>query len=152
MREPRTASRVERPAPVPAPVPPAPLITEVGLDTSGPDVRVEFELNRPAGRGSYLVGLRAGDGDRTTIRHLTVSLRDGRVMGLATYDFGTLARTVHPRGGASCEGASVTALFPRASLAGLGEGRRITAYSSLNGQELQTGIPLTRVVTGGLRV
>ncbi|QCO98158.1 hypothetical protein FCN77_11175 [Arthrobacter sp. 24S4-2] len=152
MRDPRTASRVERPAPVPAPAPPAPLIAEVSVDTSGPDVRVEFELNRAAGRGSYLVGLRAGDAGRTTIRHLTVSLRDGRVTGLSTYDFGTVTRTVHPRGGASCVGASVTALFPRASLAGLGEDRRITAYSSLNGQELQTGIPLTRAVTGGLRL
>lgn len=152
MRDPRTASRVERLAPVPAPAPPAPLIAEVSLDTSGPDVRVEFELNRPAGRGSYLVGLRAGDAERTTIRHLTVSLRDGRVTGLSTYDFGTVTRTVHPRGGASCVGVSVTGLFPPASLAGLGEDRRITAYSSLNGRELQTGIPLTPVVTGGIRV
>lgn len=138
--------------PVPAPVPPAPLIAEVSVDTSGPDVRVAFELNRPAGRGSYLVGLRAGDGDRTTIRHLTVSFRDGRVTGLSTYDFGTGTRTLHPRGGASCTGLSVSALFPRASLAGLGEDRRITAYSSLNGRELQTGVPLTRAVTGGIRV
>ena len=141
-----------RSAPVPVPVPPVPLIAGVSVDTSGPDVRVDFELTRPAGRGSYLVGLRAGDGDRTTIRHLTVSLRDGRVTGLSTFDFGTVTRTVHPRGGASCAGVSVTALFPRASLAGLGEDRRITAYSSLNGRELQTEVPLTRMVTGGLRI
>lgn len=138
--------------PQPAPTPPAPIITGVSVDTSGPDVRVEFELNRPPGRGSYLVGLLAGAADRTVIRHLTVSLRDGRVTGQSTYDFGTVTRTVHPRGGATCVGASVTALFPRASLTGLGEGRRITAYSSLNGQELQTGIPLTRMATGGLRL
>ena len=141
MKDLRTTSRVERPAPVPAPVPPAPLITGVSVDTSGPDVRVEFELNRPPGRGSYLVGLRAGDADRTMIRHLTVSPRDGRVTGLSTYDFGTATRTVHPRGGAPCAGASVTALFPRASLTGLGEDRRITAYSALNGQELEQGFP-----------
>ncbi|MCO4253115.1 hypothetical protein [Pseudarthrobacter raffinosi] len=152
MRDPLTTSGVERPAPVPAPTPPAPIITGVSVDTSGPDVRVEFELNRPPAGGSYLVGLRAGDADRSTIRHLTVSLRDGRVTGQSTYDFGTVTRTVHPRGGATCAGASVTALFPRASLTGLGEDRDITAYSSLNGQELQTGIPLTRMATGGLRL
>lgn len=110
MRDPRTTSRVERSAPVPAPTPPATLSTGVSVDTSGPDVRVEFELNRPPGRGSYLVGLRAGDADRTTIRHLIVSLRDGRFTGQSTYDFGTATRTVHSRGGASCAGASVTAL------------------------------------------
>jgi hypothetical protein len=75
------------------------------------------------------------------IRHLTVSLRDGRVTGLFTYDFGTVTRTVHPRAGASCAGVTVTALFPRASLAGLGEDRRITAYSSLNAQEPDGGSP-----------
>jgi hypothetical protein len=123
------------------------------VDTSGPDVRVEFALrNEPAGRGSYLVGLRAGAPGRTTIRHLTVSLRGGRVTSLSTYDFGTGTRTVHPRGGASCVGASVTAHFPPASLAGLGEDLRITAYSSLNGYELQTAFPLTRATTGGLRL
>lgn len=152
MMRPPTVPAPDRSAPLPAPAPPAPLIAEVSVDTSGPDLRVEFTLrNGPPGRGSYLVGLRAGDGGRTTIRHLTVSLRGGRVTGLSTYDFGTSTRTLHPRGRASCAGMSVTALFPRASLAGLGEDRRITAYSSLNGQELQTGIPLTRLVTGGPR-
>jgi len=121
------------------------------LDTSGPDVRVDFTLrNGPAGRGSYLVGLRAGDADRTTIRHLTVSLRDGHVTGLSTYDFGTGTRTVQMRGGASCSGTSVAALFPVASLAGLGEDSRITAYSAFNGRELQSGFPVAMVRTGGI--
>jgi hypothetical protein len=124
----------------------------VSVDTSGPDLRVDFELTGPAGKGGYLVGLLAGVGGRAMIRHLTVSLGDGRVTGLFTYDFGTATRTVHPRAGASCAGVTVTALFPRESLAGLGEDRRITAYCSLNGLELQTEVPLTRVVTGGLKV
>lgn len=152
MKDPRTASRVERPAPVPAPSPPAPLITGVSVDTSGPDLRVEFELTMAPLGGSYLVGLLACDGDRTTIRHLTVSLRNGRVTGLSTYDFGNLTRTVHPRGGAACAGASVAAVFPGASLAGLGEDRRITAFSSFNGQGLQTEVALTRQITGGRRL
>ena len=143
-----------RSAPVRASVPPAPAppIAGVSVDTSGPDVRVDFELTRPAGKGSYLVGLLAGDGGRTSIRHLTVSLRDGRVTGPSTYDFGTVIRTVHPRAGATYAGTSIAALFPRASLTGLGNDRRITAYSALNGSELQAGIPLARMVTGGLRL
>ena len=80
--------------PAPAPAPP---IAGVSVDTSGPDVRVDFELTRPAGKGSYLVGLLAGDGGRTSIRHLTVSLRDGRVTGLSTYDVGTVIRRASPR-------------------------------------------------------
>ena len=36
---------------------PAPLTIGVSVDTSGPDMRVDFELTRPAGKGSYLVGL-----------------------------------------------------------------------------------------------
>lgn len=95
---------------------PVPLLAEVRLDTTGPDMQVEFTLqNGPAARGSFLVGLRAGDAERTTIRHLTVSIREGDVAGLSTYDFATGTRTAHPRGGASCSDASVTALFPRAS-------------------------------------
>lgn len=152
MKDLRATSRVERTAPVPAPVPPAPLISEVSVDTSGPDLHVEFELNRPAGVGSYLVGLLAGDAGGTITRHLTVSLRNGRITGLSTYDFGTATRTVHPRGGATYAGTSIAALFPRASLTGLGNDRRITAYSALNGSELQAGIPLARMVTGGLRL
>jgi hypothetical protein len=96
-----------------------------------------------------LPGRAPGRGRVPTVRHLTVSLLDGRVTGLSTYDFGTGTRTVHPLGRASCADASVTALFPGISLAGLEADRRITAYSSVNGQELQTGFPLARETAGG---
>lgn len=78
-------------------------------------------------------------------------MRGGRVAALSSYDTATLTRRVHPTGTASCVGGSVMAAFPRICLAGLGEGGRVTAFSSLNGYELQAGIPLALTVNGSLR-
>lgn len=139
MRLPGPLPRTPRPAPFPVPV-----IIEAGLDTIDTGTRVWFVLrNEPRQKGDFVLGLRAGDIERTTIRHLCVTLTDGRVTGVHTEDCETGISISHPLEDATCSGNTVEALFPSASLEGLGDRPRITAYSALNGKELQSGLPVT---------
>ncbi|MDP9989361.1 hypothetical protein J2S98_004551 [Arthrobacter oryzae] len=125
------------------PVLPAPLILAAKVLVSGSGLQVTFDLlQAPRSEGVYVVGLRAGDEGRHPIRHLTVSLDRVGLRGMATYDFLTGTRTVHPLSGACYSGTTVIACFPQASLVGLGAQPGITAFSSLNGHALQTDLPV----------
>ncbi len=121
-----------------------PQLIRVSALEEGARLCVRFELSKPMPtHGSYLLGIVAASEDHSHQRRLSIEYVNGELMDFSTFNHEQVDQEHHDRSGVSVNGTVVTADFPASSIEGLGRGRLVTAYSHVDGEQLQSGCPVS---------
>ncbi|MCZ2401708.1 hypothetical protein IV498_00535 [Paenarthrobacter sp. Z7-10] len=120
-----------------------PQLTKVSAAESGELLRVEFDLDKSLPtHGTYLLGLVAASADYSHQRRLSIEFVNGDLVDFSTFNHDQVDQEHHDHSGVTFDGATIVAQFPTSSIGGLGRGRLVTAYSHVDGERLQSRVPV----------